>query len=172
MTYSIITHDTISRLARPCSADNDIAEAFIAEAQRCDIKPRIGDALFAAITDTDAPEERFCRLLNGGRWIDSANQTRHLTGLKTALAYYTLARITRDGNIHTTAYGSVVKDDQYSVEAEASERQRQYRELYSQADAYMAEVIEYLQQHTHDFPEFKTRPCANSAGLKIKIIKK
>ena len=167
---NLITYEEISQLARPCTTDEDLAKAMIAEAQRVEIKPRLGDALYLKLTD-DSPEDRFNVLLNGGKWEDSCGD-HLLTGIKTALAYYALARITRDGNIQETRYGSAVKDDQYSMDPEKTERQRQYRELFSQADSYMAEALNYLAHNRQTFPEYKTCAKMRSNRMTIRTIGK
>ncbi len=212
---NLITYEEISRLARPCSADQELAEAMIAEAQRVELKPRLGDALYLRVlsedrgsgsdtgsasetiyyggTATDSPDvvllctedasliiqggitsgqRRFDTLVNGGRWTTTCGEDRLLTGIATALAYYALARIVRDGNIQTTTYGAVIKDDQYSAEAERTERQRQYRELFSQADSYMAEAIQYLTMNRDLFPEYKQCGKMRSNRTTIRIIGK
>lgn len=168
---NLITYEEISQLARPCTTDREAAEALIAEAQRVEIKPRLGDALYLKLM-ADQPEERFKTLLEGGVWENSCKEQNLLTGVKTALAYYTLARIIRDGNIQATTYGAVVKDDQYSADAERSERQRQYRELFSQADGYLAEAISYLAANCAAFPEYKVRGKMRSNRTTIRIIGK
>jgi hypothetical protein len=210
---NLITYEDISRLARPCTTDRDMAEAMIAEAQRVELKPRLGDVLYLRILE-DADDKtvydggsadfeadtiilgaadsdfiiggesaysyaseattspRYDLLLNGGIWTTACGEQRLLTGVKTALAYYTLARIVRDGNIQTSTYGSVVKDDQYSAEAGTSERQRQYRELFSQADAYMAEAVNYLASNCRSFPEYKVAGRMRSNRTTIRIIGK
>lgn len=211
---NLITYEEISRLARPCSADQELAEAMIAEAQRVEIKPRIGDALYlrllkeassGGITDTDAevvyyggsasdePDEiivatenatiiiggdvaqgsgRFSTLIYGGEWKTPQGEPKLLTGIATALAYYTLARLVRDGNIQVTTYGSVIKDDRYSADPEKAERQRQYRELFQQADSYMAEAIHYLKTNCRIFPEYTERGKMRSNRTTIRIIGK
>ena len=197
---NLITYEEISQLARPCTTDEDMAKAMIAEAQRVEIKPRLGDALYLKLMELD---ERFIVdagnaeadsglvidseeettstisgldpnqiLLQGGQWVDSSGTAHLLTGIKTALAYYALARITRDGNIQETRYGSVMKDDQYSTDPEKTERQRQYRELFSQADSYMAEALNYLAQNRQTFPEYKTCAKMRSNRMPIRTIGK
>lgn len=209
---NLITYEEISQLARPCSSDREMAEAMIAEAQRVEIKPRLGDELYVKLMDnsgaggagvsrvyyggsaTHAPsttikgtasattvikgtataymEPRFKTLVQGGRWTAKDGSVHLLTGIKTALAYYTLARLVRDGNIQVSTYGSVIKDDQYSTEAEKTERQRQYRELFEQADSYMAEAISYLTCNTKTFPEYKVAGKMRSNRMTIRIIGK
>ena len=168
---NLITYEELSKLARPCSTEQEMAEAFIAEAQRVEIKPRLGDGLYLRLLE-DERDERLTLLLEGGVWEDSSGKKRLLTGVKTALAYYALARIERDGNIQATTYGAVVKDDQYSVEADRAERQRQYRELFSQADGYMAEAISYITSNCAQFPEYSVHGKMRSNRMTIKVIGK
>lgn len=168
---NFITYEDISLLARPCTTEPELAEAMIAEAQRVELKPRLGDALYVAVGEDDK-DDRFRTLLDGGQWKDRCGETRLLTGLRTALAYYALARIIRDGNIMPSTYGAVIKDDQYSAEAEKAERQRQYRELFAQADSYMAEVLQYLSHNRGIFPEYKACSKASNNRLIIKTIGK
>lgn len=167
---NLITYEEISHLARPCTTDQEMAEAMIAEAQRVEIKPRLGDALYLKLVE-DTPEDRFKVLLEGGVWESDCGKSL-LTGIKTALAYYALARIIRDGNIQATTYGAVIKDDQYSADAERTERQRQYRELFSQADSYMAEALSYLAKNCKAFSEYKAQGKMRSNRTTIRIIGK
>ena len=167
----LITYEEISQLARPCTTDREMAEAMIAEAQRVEVKPRLGDALYLKLL-AETPDERFSTLLNGGAWQSADKEDHLLTGIKTALAYYTLARIIRDGNIQATTYGAVVKDDQHSADAERTERQRQYRELFSQADSYMAEALSYLTQNCRTFPEYKPEQKMRNNRITIRTIGK
>lgn len=197
---NLITYEEISQLARPCTTDEDMAKAMIAEAQRVEIKPRLGDALYLKLleldesfivdaggasansgVEIDSEEDAISTissldpyqiLLEGGQWIDSSGSAHLLTGVKTALAYYALARITRDGNIQETRYGSVMKDDQYSTDPEKTERQRQYRELFGQADSYMAEALNYIAQNRATFPEYKTCAKMRSNRMTIRTIGK
>lgn len=164
---NLITYEELSILARPYTTDRDMAEALIAEAQREDIRRRLGDAVYLKLIE-DPFDERFRFLLEGG-----AKDGQILTGIKTALAYYALARIIRDGNIQATTYGAVVKDDPNSTEPAQAEWQRQYRELFSTADRYMAEVLNFLSCHQKDYPEFK--PCKadrRSNRMTIRVIGK
>ena len=198
---NLITYEEISQLARPCTTDEDMAKAMIAEAQRVEIKPRLGDALYLRLLNPDeeiildggdaqgavgrliidthetarttvSDIDPYHLLLEGGQWVDDCGNPHLLAGIKTALAYYALARITRDGNIQETRYGSAVKDDQYSMEPEKTERQRQYRELFSQADSYMAEVLAFLQKNGGDFPEYNACGRMRSNRATIRVIGK
>lgn len=164
---NLITYEELGLLARPYTTDREMAEALIAEAQREDIRRRLGDALYLQLIK-EMPEDRMRFLLDGGQKGDQI-----LTGIKTALAYYALARIIRDGNIQATTYGAVVKDDPNSIEPVQTEKQHQYRELFSSADRYMSEVLAFLDCNRKDYPEFK--PCKadlKSNRMRIRVIKK
>ena len=213
---NLITYEEISQLARPCTTDRDMAEAMIAEAQRVEVKPRLGDALYLRVIQESASNSsgeaetetetiyyggtafddittiisceadadliitgdaaqtggRFGTLLYGGEWKTSRGESKLLTGLATALAYYTLARIVRDGNIQATTYGAAVKDDQHSADPERVERQRQYRELFQQADSYMAEALHYIKSNCAKFPEYTEGGKMRSNRTTIRIIGK
>lgn len=197
---NLITYEEISQLARPCTTDRDMAEAMIAEAQRVELKPRLGDWLYLRLLNLDeefiadggdaagnydlimsadandrttlSSLSPYSLLLEGGQWVDSCGRSCLLTGLKTALAYYALARIVRDGNIQATTYGTAVKDDQYSADPERTERQRQYRELFGQADSYMAEALTFITRNCSQFPEYNVQGRMRSNRTTIKTIGK
>lgn len=161
----------INTLARPCTADADIADAFIAEAQRADVRPRLGDAIYLQLAGAGANTQlQFLR--DGGTWTDTDGRQHMLVGVKTALAYYALARITRDGNIQATRYGAVIKDGEQSVDAERAERNRQYRELFAQADDYMKECLEYIDAHRDAFPSCQPTGTRTRNRMTIRVIKK
>lgn len=163
---AIITLSDINALARTCHADESIATSLIAEAERQDIKPKIGDALYLQITRDEVPAA-FDTLLNGGEWQQRCGTIRYLTGLRTALAYYAYARIIRDGNIQSTRFGAVIKTEDNSAESERAERQRQYREAFTTADGYMSEVMEYLSDNAEAFGYARKTMRANRCTLRV-----
>ena len=163
---AIITLSDINALARTCHADESIAASLIAEAERQDIKPKIGDALYLQITRDEVPAA-FDTLLNGGEWQQRCGTIRYLTGLRTALAYYAYARIIRDGNIQSTRFGAVIKTEDNSAESERAERQRQYREAFTTADGYMSEVMEYLSENAEAFGYARKTMRANRCTLRV-----
>ncbi len=163
---AIITLSDINALARTCHADESIAASLIAEAERQDIKPKIGDALYLQITRDEVPAA-YDTLLDGGEWQQRDGTVRYLTGLRTALAYYAYARIIRDGNIQSTRFGAVIKTEDNSAESERAERQRQYREAFTTADGYMSEVMEYLSENAEAFGYARKTMRANRCTLRV-----
>ena len=163
---AIITLSDVNALARTCHADESIAASLIAEAERQDIKPKIGDALYLQITRDEIPAA-YDTLLDGGEWQQRDGTVRYLTGLRTALAYYAYARIIRDGNIQSTRFGAVIKTEDNSAESERAERQRQYREAFTTADGYMSEVMEYLSENAEAFGYARKTMRANRCTLRV-----
>lgn len=168
---ALITATEVGSLSRPCYADEAILVALIQEAEREDIKPRIGDALFLALKDgTEASlSDKYKRLLNGGSWTDKSGSTRYLDGLKTALAYFVYARVVRDGNITSTRYGSRIKSDDNSLEAETEERQRQYRQAFSSADALLVDCLALINEYPEDY-NIVTSASLKSNRTKFKVV--
>lgn len=166
----LITYEDITRLARPCSADEEMVSAMIAEAEREDLKRQIGDGMYIAVK-ADEPDPKFKTLIEGGEWTDCSGKKHYLTGLKTALAYYVYARIVRDGNIQATRYGARIKDDDNSNEAYNAELQRQTREAFSSADLYMGEAIGYIKANRNIFSEYSCEePHMTSNRVQLRII--
>lgn len=141
----IITPGEVGELSRPCYTEEATLERIIAEAEREDLKPRLGDRLYLALKQDQeemTSEQRL--LLLGGEWVSADGRVHYLTGIKTALAYFAYSRVIRDGNIQATRYGARVKNDDNSIQSEREERQRHYRQAFSSADAYLAECLAYV----------------------------
>ena len=66
-----------------------------------------------------------------------------LTGLKTALAYYTYARIVKNGDGNVTRYGFVQKENEYSSHIEFKEKVMAYDDAFSIADRYLKNVYDF-----------------------------
>lgn len=141
----IITPGEVGELSRPCYTEEATLERIIAEAEREDLKPRLGDLLYLALKqDAEEMTSEQRLLLLGGEWVSADGRVHYLTGIKTALAYFAYSRVIRDGNIQATRYGARVKNDDNSVQSEREERQRHYRQAFASADAYLAECLSYI----------------------------
>lgn len=136
----IITPEEVDILARPCTADEDVALNYIEESEMQDIKPIIGDALFFDVANN---QDKYKELLDGGMY-EAAGQEYGFAGLKRTLAYYAWARMVKCGTHHLTRYGFVNKNGDYSQSVEWRERQAAYNDAYAVADGYMRECLAYL----------------------------
>lgn len=163
----LITPDEINELARPCSADEDIARRFIEEAEHNDIRPALGDALYIAIATSP---DKYDELLNGGLYSDPCGEQRYFPGLKKALAYYAYARIVKSGTNISTRYGFVSKSDDYSHSVEFKERNQAYNDAFSIADHYMKDCLGYIQCRPEAFPEYTQDGKMTANRVRYKVI--
>ncbi len=161
----IINKQDISNLARPISTDDKVANALIREAEVMDIIPKIGINLYNKLHELEVTDP----LLVGGVYLKN-NISKYFSGLKTATAYYSLARIMMDGGDAVTRFGAVQKNDEYSTKISHSSKVQKSNTLTSIADTHMVGVMEYLTVNNSLYPEFE------NSGKKIKntnlIIKK
>ncbi len=65
---------------------------YIRESEDIDLKSSLGDEL---LMDIRLNPEKYNDLLNGGEYKDKCGYKHTFSGLKTALAYYTYARIVK-----------------------------------------------------------------------------
>ena len=89
---------------------------YILEAQKVDIKNLLGNALYnALVTDYEASPSlaTYSNLFNGSSW-ECGNKTYKHDGIKVVLIYFAYARYLINSPFESTAFGTVVKKDQYS----------------------------------------------------------
>lgn len=154
----------LSAYARPVSRhlDEETAATFITEAESLDIRPRIGDALFKAVIAE--PDTWANKLLLEGGWYpstydeefgegyDEDNCDRYFKGLKSAAAYYTLARLIKGNDAQITRFGLVSKNAEYSDRPMQEQRNSQYRDLAAVGDQYLAETLAFLKLYADLYP--------------------
>lgn len=153
MRQYLITYDEVPLLARGMSMhiEQEKIETYIRESEDIDIKPVLGDALFIDIQENP---NKYDLLINGGMYEDKGGK-HVMTGLKTALAYYSYARLVKNGDGNVTRYGFVNKEDEYSSRSDSKERVMAYNDAFSIADSYMKECVLYLKSHKSEFPLYK-----------------
>lgn len=131
--------------------DEEKIETYIRESESIDIKPALGDAFYL---DVKEHPEKYELLLDGGVY-EGKNGKRLLTGLKTALAYYTYARIVKNGDSNVTRYGLVQKESEYSSHIEFKEKVMAYDDAFSIADRYLKECVMFLNENKEEYPLYK-----------------
>lgn len=147
--------------------------AYIFEIEQTIIRRRLGDELYLSLveyvrnkreeapTDPVEPDEpteeteqiepnsetedddKFDILLNGGVYHDKNEKLCWLTGLKIAESYYVYAQYVRAGDLESTRFGLVKKDDDYSQPISSKERDMAANSATEIADVYLQEVIAY-----------------------------
>lgn len=154
MQQYLITPNEVSILARSISnyVDSEKIGTFLRESETIDIKSALGDALYL---DVKEHPENYKTLLNGGIYDIGCGDKRSFSGLKTALAYYTYARIVKNGDSNVTRFGFVKKENEYSSHTEFKEKVIAYNDAFSVADMYLKECVRYLDDCKIQFPLYK-----------------
>lgn len=153
MQKYLITTLEVSSLSRSMSVhvDEDKIETYIRESESIDIKSALGDALYLDVKDN---LDKYKLLLEGGIY-EGKDGKQLLTGLKTALAYYTYARIVKNGDGNVTRYGFVQKESEYSSHIEFKEKVMAYDDAFSIADRYLKECVMFLNEKKEEYPLYK-----------------
>lgn len=151
MQQYLITTLDVSSLSRGMSVhvDEDKIETYIRESESIDIKSALGDALYLDVKENP---EKYELLLDGGMYEDKCGEKKIFMGIKTALAYYTYARIVKNGDFNMTRYGLMQKEDEYSSRPDIKEKVMAYNDAFSIADRYLKECVRFLEEKKADYP--------------------
>ena len=150
----LITTDEVSKLARTMSVhiDTEKIETYIRESENIDLKSALGDTLFLDVKDHP---DNYSELLNGGSYNAKCGGKRSFVGLKTALAYYTYARMVKNGDGNVTRFGFMNKGNEYSSHSDFKEKLMAYNYAFSMADRYLKECVRYLNDNRESFPLYR-----------------
>ena len=153
MQQYLITTDEVSKLARTMSVhiDTEKIETYIRESENIDLKSALGDALFL---DVKEHPDNYSELLDGSSYDVQCGGRRSFVGLKAALAYYTYARIVKNGDGSVTRLGFMSKDNEYSSRSDFKEKLMAYNDAFSVADRYLKECVRYLNVSIQQTPYF------------------
>lgn len=154
MQQYLITTLEVADLSRSMSVhvDEDKIETYIRESESIDIKSALGDALYLDVKENP---EKYELLLDGGTYEDKCGEKKIFMGIKTALAYYTYARIVKNGDFNMTRYGLMQKEDEYSSRPDIKEKVMAYNDAFSIADRYLKECVRFLEEKNDDYPLYK-----------------
>lgn len=166
----LISRRDVDALARPCLADDNEAERFIEEAEKIDIMPQIGADMYIKIKESPRDYED---LLTGGVWRTENGATQVFAGLRVALAYYSYARIVKNGGHVATRFGFAEKRDEYSNHVELKQRTAEANDAYDVACEYMRGCLEYIKANAK---RFGLSTCTgmglkNTASPKYRVLK-
>lgn len=139
----LITREDIDRECRPCESQDALVDRCIEEAQNLDIIPAIGADWWLRVINNN--DDAVAQLLwEGGVYRDTCGDAHIFAGLRKALLYYAYGRIVRNSVGMATRFGFQIKTDQYSDEAEQSQKTQAYNEAFATADTYKAQCLAYL----------------------------
>lgn len=163
----IVTTEEIRDLGRPISSkvDDDKLLSYIYETERLNVKPILGDKLFAKVlgyldSTQSVEDENMEILLNGGEYTDKRNDFHMLSGLKMAISYFVYAQYVMDGDFQLTRAGVVVKDNAYSSHISSKERSDCYNNALTAANGFLNEVKDFIRDK---FPQYYRQ--RNKTGL-------
>lgn len=169
MQKYLITTSEVSTLSRGMSVhvDEDKIETYIRESESIDIKSALGDALYL---DVKEHPEKYELLLDGGTYEDKCGEKKMFMGIKTVLAYYTYARIVKNGDGNVTRYGFVQKEDEYSSRLDIKEKVMAYDEAFSIANRYLKECVRFLQDKKKDYPLYRGNGKIKANRIVFKVL--
>lgn len=143
-------------------------EPFIIQAQVNDLKCILGNELYYdLLKDFSASPSlgKYTDLFNGVEYTYSGKKYTH-EGIKNALIYFSLSRITLNRNVNDTPFGTVSKTTPYSEKVDESVVNRQVSILKSTAINYLNDVVDYLNRNSNDYPLWR---CKENKKSTIKI---
>lgn len=159
MDKLLVTANDINQY-RPIAKEivQDRIEVFIQEAQRHDLMPVLGNALFYDfITKYDQTGDpmyaNYQALYNGSTW-NYGGATKQHYGLKPIVAYYSLARMIANQQLNVTRYGVTTKVNPNSEPASDAAIRNLITELKSIAISYQDTTIQFLRDNAVTYPLF------------------
>ena len=159
---TILTPDEARKYGRPIGKVSDEKlYAFIIEVEQTIIRKSLGDELYIKIIDSQEFSGDIALLIDGGRYKDECGNTRLLSGLKVAEAYFVYAQNVRAGDYESTRYGMVVKNDDYSTGLSSKERDALANNATEIANAYLRECKAFCRA--------KGIPCKDSERHNMNI---
>jgi len=167
----ILQPNEVRTLGRPIGkvADEKL-KAFITEAEQLHIKPILGDELFLDILNEveNGGNDQIKMLLDGGVYKDCKGRTHSFMGLRVAISYFVYAQNLMSGDIESTRFGSVMKNDDYSTRISSKERSDAYNNTVDVAKAYLNECVAYCKEV--GLIKSAGRPKYTAGGLTIRKI--
>lgn len=124
------------------NVDDNKLLTFITEVEQMYIKPAIGERLLNQLLENPYNEE-YKILLEGGSYTDTHGDVHSLSGLKVTISYYVYAQNLMVGDIQSTRFGSVLKQNDYSNGISSKERSDAYNNTLEIANYYLSECVSY-----------------------------
>lgn len=161
----LITLADVNELARPCRCEPDLFTRAVDEAQTLDILNDVGAEIFLKLYEDPKPAE-IATLWNGGTYTDTSGARHVFKGLKTALCYYTYARVCRASGGVVTRFDVVTKRDDYSNSADNAKRTALINDVLACADAYKLEALKFI-QNSNLFPNARVKMTNNRVKVRM-----
>lgn len=137
----------------PSAYNDQILNDHIRNAQESDIRGLMGDALYYALIKSPS-DSRFVDILEEKEFIGVDQYTYYSFGIKTALAYYTMARYMYYGAAVNTPFSTKIKENDFSRDMSFAEKKDQYIERQNLAFEKWKSVERFIYENNTVYPEF------------------
>jgi hypothetical protein len=121
----------------------EAVEPFIDDVEKQDVIPVIGAELYLKI-DANPSDAKYKEILHGGTYTDCCGIQKYSRGLIAAVAYLAYSRLLTFGDIQYTAFGSVLKNTQYSQKPAEVEKIRAADAAKKMGFAILQTVADYV----------------------------
>jgi hypothetical protein len=165
----LITQSDIKVYRPTAELDDDRIVPFIIEAQNCDLKPVLNDALYYDfiqnfdLNDASATYTKYNELLYGKAYTYNA-QTVYFSGVRPMLCYYALARFVASNPVHITRFGVVSKTGNQSSPVDPAALRGMINELRDAAISYQNALIQFLETLTTTYTLYDTGGGSDNAA--------
>lgn len=168
ITTADFTVDTVKLPDSLLNAANSYkVDRAILEAQQMYLKPLLGYALYndmlhKSVGGSTVPD--YVKLLTGETYTDPLGYSVDYLGIKIALVYWTIARITLRNQSTITSHSVVTKTSQYSEPISLKQIAFEVDANVSMAGSYWQDAKKYLNDNYTKFPNWGTTKKIESSG--------
>lgn len=142
----------------------DRINEYISDAQLMDLCPLLGNDFYFDLVN-NYTDPNYQELLNGSTF-DVNGCTWRQEGLKSVLVHFTWGRYTNFGVNNDTAFGNVIKTNEFSDPTSREDRRDIWKQSQQKANAYFDVIKKYLDL-SDKFPKWKNScndECDNKHG--------
>lgn len=152
-------------------------EPYILEAQRIDIEPFLGSALYYDLINTypypnvETPDPlavNYTPLVQGETYTNCNNEEVYFYGLKMVIIYYAYARFIHNLPNRVTRHGVVKQNSGYSDKLSNAEVKELVNESRSIGLKYQNDTHIYLCENKSLYPLYKGHKVVNNKSIKIR----
>lgn len=121
----------------------EVIEPYIDDVEKQDVIPVLGVELYFEV-DANPTDAKYKELLYGGRYEGCCGTQKYSRGLIAAVAYLAYSRLLTFGDIQYTAFGSVLKNTQFSQKPSEIEKIRTADAAKKMGFAILQTVADYV----------------------------
>lgn len=132
---------------------------YIHQAQIFDLKPAIGEVFYHDMIN-NISDTKYQELLNGKTYENAQGKTVSFEGLRPAIVYWAYSRYKENSGVADTAYGSMIKRNDYSDPVSEKAIARIVGNARSTAKGYFDDVLKFLYVKSADYELWTSQGCS------------